>query len=60
MAATVLVKQLVTKGRVTESFCSALDLPSHQQRAAVAAMATMNLDRFGRQKRLRKSRAGND
>jgi hypothetical protein len=42
------------KGRVTESFCSALGLPSHQQRAAVAAMATMNLDRFGRQKRLGK------
>lgn len=42
------------KVRVTESFCSALDLPSHQQRTAVAAMATMNLDRFGRQKRLGK------
>lgn len=42
------------KVRVTESFCSTLDLPSHQQRAAVAAMATMNLDRFGRQKRLGK------
>ncbi|WP_193365867.1 DNA-directed RNA polymerase subunit epsilon [Halorubrum californiense] len=42
------------KGRVTESFCSTLDLPSHQQRTAVAAMATMNLDRFGRQKRLEK------
>lgn len=42
------------KGRITESFCSTLDLPTHQQRAAVAAMATMNLDRFGRQKRLEK------
>jgi len=42
------------KVRVTESFCSTLDLPSHQQRLAVAAMATMNLDRFGRQKRLGK------
>jgi hypothetical protein len=42
------------KVRVTESFCSTLNLPSHQQRRAVAAMATMNLDRFGRQKRLGK------
>ena len=42
------------KVRVTESFCSYLDLPDHQQHAAVAAMATMNLDRFGRQKRLEK------
>jgi len=42
------------KVRVTELFCSTLDLPSHQQRLAVAAMATMNLDRFGRQKRLGK------
>ena len=33
---------------------STLDLPSHQQRTAVAAMVTMNLDRFGRQKRLGK------
>lgn len=42
------------KVRITESFCSALDIPAHQQRAAVAAMATMNLDRFGQQKRLEK------
>ena len=42
------------KVRVTESFCSTLDLPSHQQRTAVTAMTTMNLDRFGRQKRLEK------
>ncbi len=42
------------KGRVTESFCSTLDLSSYQQRTAVAAMVTMNLDRFGRQKRLGK------
>lgn len=42
------------KVRVTEAFCSALDLPAHQQQAAVTAMTTMNLDRFGRQKRLSK------
>ncbi|SFP81032.1 MULTISPECIES: DNA-directed RNA polymerase subunit epsilon [Halolamina] len=42
------------KKRITESFCSALDLPTHQQRMAVAAITTMNLDRFGRQKRLGK------
>lgn len=42
------------KMRITESFCSTLSLPSHQQRAAIAAMTTMNLDRFGRQKRLTK------
>jgi hypothetical protein len=42
------------KMRITESFCSTLGLPSHQQRAAIAAMTTMNLDRFGRQKRLTK------
>lgn len=42
------------KVRVTEAFCSALDIPEYQQRAAVTAIATMNLDRFGRQKRLQK------
>jgi len=42
------------KVRVTEAFCSALDLPAHQQQTAVTAMTTMNLDRFGRQKRLSK------
>jgi hypothetical protein len=42
------------KVRITESFCSTLGLPSHQQQTSVAAMATMNLDRFGRQKRLGK------
>lgn len=42
------------KVRVTEAFCSGLDLPAHQQEAAVTAMTTMNLDRFGRQKRLSK------
>jgi len=41
-------------GEVTEAFCSALDLPVHQQQAAVTAMTTMDLDRFGRQKRLSK------
>jgi transcription initiation factor TFIIIB Brf1 subunit/transcription initiation factor TFIIB len=42
------------KVRITESFCSHLDLPPHQQREAVRAMANLNLDRFGRQKRLEK------
>lgn len=42
------------KMRITESFCSYLNLPRHQQDAAVAAMSVMNLDRFGRQKRLEK------
>ena len=42
------------KVRVTEAFCSALDLPTHQQEAAVTAMTTMNIDRFGQQKRLSK------
>ena len=46
------------KVRVTEAFCSALDLPTHQQQAAVTAMTTMNLDRFGRQKRLSKVALG--
>lgn len=42
------------KKRITESFCSYLDVPSHQQQEAIAAMGKMNLDRFGSQKRLEK------
>ncbi|NHN41831.1 DNA-directed RNA polymerase subunit epsilon [Halorubellus sp. JP-L1] len=40
------------KTRLTEAFCSAMGVTSFQQRRAMAAIATMNLDRFGRQKRL--------
>ncbi|MGB9966320.1 DNA-directed RNA polymerase subunit epsilon [Halobacterium hubeiense] len=40
------------KKRVTQSFCSVLDLPRYQQERAVAVMLQLNLDRFGRQKQL--------
>lgn len=46
------------KKRITEAFCSRLDLPPHQQREAIAAMSMLNLDRFGRQKRLAKVALG--
>lgn len=42
------------KKRITQSFCSALDVTPYQQREAVAAMGRLNLDRFGHQKRLEK------
>lgn len=42
------------KKRITQAFCSALDVTPYQQREAVAAMAKLNLDRMGRQKRLEK------
>ncbi len=42
------------KKRVTQAFCSVLDVTPHQQREAVVAMGKMNLDRFGQQKRLEK------
>jgi hypothetical protein len=42
------------KKRITESLCTALDVPTYQQRRAVAAMSQMNLDRFGQQKRIEK------
>jgi len=42
------------KKRITQSFCSALDVTPFQQREAVAAMGRLNLDRFGHQKRLEK------
>lgn len=42
------------KKRVTESFCSRLDVTSFQQELAIKAMSSMNLDRFGWQKRLDK------
>lgn len=42
------------KVRVTEAFCSTLDINSYRQGLAVSAMKIMNLDRFGRQKRLAK------
>lgn len=42
------------KKRITQAFCSVLDVTPHQQREAVVAMGKMNLDRFGRQKRLEK------
>jgi len=42
------------KKRVTESFCSALDVTSYQQRESISIMGQLNLDRFGRQKRIEK------
>jgi hypothetical protein len=42
------------KARVTEAFCSALEISSYRQQRAISAMLSMNLDRFGRQKRLEK------
>lgn len=42
------------KKRITQSFCSTLGVTSHQQRKAVATMGRLNLDRFGRQKRIEK------
>lgn len=42
------------KKRITESFCSALDVTTYQQHRAVTAMTQMNLDRFGQQKQIEK------
>jgi len=42
------------KKRLTESFCSRLGVTSYQQQRAIAAMLEMNLDRFGRHKRIAK------
>lgn len=46
------------KKRLTEAFCSFLGVTPYQQREAIAAMGTLNLDRFGRQKRLEKVALG--
>ena len=46
------------KTRITQSLCTALDVPDHQQREAVATMARLNLDRFGQQKRIEKVALG--
>lgn len=46
------------KKRVTEAFCSALGVTPYQQRETITAMVNMNLDRFGRQKRLTKVALG--
>lgn len=40
------------KKRITQSFCSRLDVTPYQQREAVSIMGQLNLDRFGQQKRL--------
>ena len=42
------------KKRITESFCSYLDVTPYQQHRAVVAMTQMNLDRFGQQKQIEK------
>lgn len=42
------------KKRITQSLCSALDVPAYQQQRAVSAMSQLNLDRFGQQKRIEK------
>lgn len=42
------------KKRITQSFCSTLDVTTYQQRETVTAMGRLNLDRFGHQKRLEK------
>ncbi|WP_436903541.1 DNA-directed RNA polymerase subunit epsilon [Halovenus halobia] len=42
------------KKRITESFCSSLDVTAYKQHRAVSAMSQMNLDRFGQQKRIEK------
>jgi|AntRauMinimDraft_4_1070384.scaffolds.fasta_scaffold06511_1 hypothetical protein len=42
------------KKRITESFCSALDVTAYQQGRAISAMSQLNLDRFGQQKQIEK------
>jgi hypothetical protein len=42
------------KKRITQSFCSYLEVTPYQQREALSAMGKLNLDRFGQQKRLEK------
>lgn len=46
------------KKRITQAFCSSLDVSLHQQREAVSIMGRINLDRFGRQKRIEKVALG--
>lgn len=46
------------KKRITQSFCSFLRTTPHQQREAVSVISQLNLDRFGRQKRLEKVALG--
>ena len=42
------------KKRITQSLCSSLEVTSYQQQQAISAMGSMNLDRFGQQKRIEK------
>lgn len=42
------------KKRITQSFCSALELTEYQRKEAVSVISRLNLDRFGSQKRLEK------
>lgn len=46
------------KKRITQSFCSKIGVTPYQQREAVTAIGSLNLDRFGRQKRLEKVALG--
>jgi len=46
------------KKRITQSFCSSLDVTPLQQQEAVSVMGQLNLNRFGRQKRLEKVAIG--
>lgn len=46
------------KKRITQAFCSSLDLTPYQQQEAVSIMGRLNLDRFGRQKRIEKVALG--
>lgn len=42
------------KKRITQSFCSSLGVTPYRQQRSISAMGSMNLDRFGRQKRIEK------
>lgn len=42
------------KKRITQSLCSSLEVTPYQQQQAISAMGSMNLDRFGQQKRIEK------
>lgn len=42
------------KKRITQSFCSNLEVTPFQQREALSVIGKLNLDRFGQQKRLEK------
>lgn len=42
------------KKRITQSLCSSIEVTPYQQQQAISAMGSMNLDRFGQQKRIEK------